>query len=43
MILTINSIMEETDEMIRKTSVEIYRFLKEYVVLSTYHTTFLSH
>ena len=33
--------IEKKNEMIRKMSVEIKRFIKEYVVLSQYYITFL--
>ena len=40
-IVTTN--IEKNNEMIWKISVEIKRFIKEYVVQSLYHETFLSH
>ena len=41
--ITVTINIENNNEMIRKISVEIKRFIKEYVVLSLYYETFLSH
>ena len=43
MIVILNILMEKTDKMISKISVEIKRFIKECVVPSLYHATFLNH
>ena len=43
MIVIINILMGKMDKMISKISVEIKRFIKQYVVPSLYHGTFLNH
>ena len=43
MIVIINILMGKMDKIISKISVEIKRFIKQYVVPSLYHATFLNH
>ena len=41
--ITVTINIKNSNEMIRKISVAIKRFIKRYVVLSLYYETFLSH